>query len=108
MTNNVLPLKLNKKSTYYVDFVEMDRFIKDVYGRDFSCLEDQEMMNDSVYKFIIDGNLSKFDQERLKRWLDGSNGDSNHGYGFFLQIILNDLLSKKLIELGTYIITVCW
>lgn len=96
-------LKVEKKTYLKISYRDFDSFVESVYGRPFSVTGSEEMSNDSIYSFNgIDGVIKDYDEEDLKLFL----ADEKDSY--MARLLLNDLVRKKLIEPGDYVISVSW
>jgi hypothetical protein len=94
-----MDLKKRTVSTHFVDYSDLEAFIAQVYGVEFSFAADQECSNDSEHRFEVDG---QYDQDEFSDFLTSP-------YSFFMaQTVLDKLCADKRIEPGCYVIEVCW
>jgi hypothetical protein len=102
-TDKIKSLLVTKITAYQVDYYNLEDFIKSVYGKDYSFIQDQECGNDSSHEFHISKKkLRKYDQKKLEEF--ANDGE----YCFSADVIMGDLCHKGLIEPGHYIVKVCW
>jgi len=97
-----MELKGTKQVVIRVDYNDVEKLINKYYfngTNEFSIVASQEMSNDSQFEVDVDGVLTEYDLDCL------SNKDQDYGATYNY---LNDLANKGIIEMGTYIINICW
>lgn len=82
----------------FISYNELDELVSEVYGIEFSFIADQESSNDTDYVFRVVGDeADEYTLGRIK------NGDGWNAYA-----ILADMVFRKIIPAGTYVVEVCW
>jgi len=97
-------LKCKKASLIKVDYRDLEKLICEVYGKkEYSLVASEEWGNyeDHEIEPCLEDE-DEYDKEDLKEWINGNKHD------FVLQVIMNDLLRKGVIESGTYLIHIFW
>lgn len=104
MTDTRKPtLKVKKVAYFGVDYNELDKFIKAVYGVYYSCVGSQEWGNDSQHRVHAEAvELGPWDAKKLEEVKAGKEPS------YSLGAVMNDLAFQGLIEPGEYLIDVCW
>lgn len=100
MNQVAMPLKMKKITLFEIDDIELNRFIKKEYGKDFSFAADQEAPRDSQHRFSVNGDLDSFDQASIEKFKKTGN------FSYLSRILLDDLCQRKILESGTYLINV--
>lgn len=96
-------LKIKTETTHFVDYNDLDNFIRKELGwkkYEFTCIE--ECDNDSSHSFDIDGKLDSHALETIEKW---KKGEFVHYSNY---TVLNYLCSLNYIPSGKYVIEVCW
>lgn len=96
----------------HIDYIKLydsdfETIVKAVYpkAKDFSFALDQECGNDTVHKFEdIDGNMEEWDARDLAAFKRTGKLDREYMSNTFL----HDLVKKKVLPAGNYLIWVCW
>lgn len=99
-----MPLKTKRVEYIEVDYKDLQQFIREVYGQpQYDIVADEEWNNDSSYTFTVErGEPDQWqakDVESLR-----TTGTAEYGLGS----ILADLANNGHIDLGEYLISVCW
>lgn len=97
-------LKARQVTYLEVDYNDLERFIKQIYDREYEipCGEGMDS-GDSVNFRIIKKPLDQYDKDGLTRWLRGRDSEE-----LILRIILTDLCNNDFIDPGSYLISVSW
>lgn len=94
-----------KKVTYIeCEYHEIENLVIDHLGLEdyeFPCI--QESSNDTSHTFRIDGKISKYDEEYLKKILSTKKATPFSNY-----ILMNELCRRGVIEPGEYLVNVSW
>lgn len=91
--------------TYFkVDYHDLEDFVCKAYGLDeWSVVADQEEGNDtSVTVSATKNSLSKYDRDRLGKFLSGNDP------GWMLHVLMNDMADRDLIPEGSYLVRISW
>ena len=104
MTTKKIPTLACQKVCYTeVKYHDLDDFIQEVYGHEFSCVADQEWNNDTKKTVWAEKeNLALYDQVKLDEFVKEGK------YNFSLHVILSDLCNRGLMEPGKYLVSISW
>jgi hypothetical protein len=103
-------MKVEKMTVNRVEYSELEAHIRQVYGIDdpkqsFSIVAMEEWRNDSAHSFSLEAeSLSEYDAKALAKW----KADPCGYHLYMLRPILIDMVNNGTLELGNYLITVCW
>jgi hypothetical protein len=100
----VSKLEMNTRTLSTVKYSELERFVKEVYGQDWSFVAAEETSNDTQHTFHVDGRISSHDMDAVGGW----QLDPNPSFCPSAQVILDDLCSRLMIPAGEYLVEVCW
>lgn len=94
-----------KVTRFECKWADFDKFVSNIYNRDFSIVADQEAYNDITLSFTVDkyDEWGVYDEERLKEWVAGNDNDTH-----MTSIILIDLARRGIIQDGKYCINISW
>jgi len=98
-------MKLNhtKEVMISVDYDDLEDLIREVYGKPFQIVADQEWDNDSHYSFAVKKEkLEAGDLDELKSFKEDGK------YMNITNILLTDMCNNGIIDEGEYLIAVCW
>jgi len=98
-----MPLQFTSNVIFKVDAYDLEKFVKSVYGQTLEFCQDQEASNDSEHLFTVNGTVDKWSQEILDDWQAKSNDDC-----WVTDHILNDLVKRKLIPAGEWLVILSW
>ena len=96
-------MKVKKVEFFVVDYGDFESFVKEIYGKDFCFVSQEEANNDSEYEFDVDGDVDKWSGEQVEKFKAGDIGT----YGL-PRALLNDMCKNGHIEPGAYLVKVCW
>ncbi len=98
-------LKMQVKTTYHVNYSDLERFIQDVYNVDeFSIPCDQEKGNDTSLEMNVEKRiLDKYEIIRLEEFKKDPDNET-----YMLYTLMDDMCSRGLIPDGLYIIRISW
>lgn len=103
MAKKFKPLQVTEVKSLVVDYNDFDRLVKEVYGKYFSFIDDQESGNDSSHEFTASRRkLDKYTKQKIEEFIEDGE------YCFITDDLLQDLCIKKIISPGHYVIRVCW
>ena len=98
-------LKTVESTIINVDYNDLEDFIREVYGVNYSIPCGEEISNDSKKSYNVSAaNVDKFKIREFKKLKSSDEVDE----GFYLIYILNDCCANGLIKPGTYLVNVCW
>lgn len=95
-------LKVRQANVYYVDYKDLEDYIKAIYGVEYNIVAGQELHNDCVVPVQADQPLSSGEIVRFRNWFKGE-----FEY-YLLDVILRDLVTSQLIRPGQYFVEVSW
>ena len=98
--------EMKKKTIICTDYSELEQLINHTYKQDYEIMPMEEV-GSSQYaatytQHVKKGGLSAYDKERLQTLLDGTPEQ------FMLNVIMQDMGNKGVLEEGEYIIDVNW
>lgn len=96
---------MQTKVTYFVDYYDLEFFVKTKYGHDIEIAAMEECSNDSSLTFDVSNNksLAEYEFQQHVAWvMDG------RFWPFGTGNILNQLCIDGHIPAGTYVIDVSW
>lgn len=98
-----MPLRCKIVSTIAVDYNDLERFIKEIYGQDYEIPSQEEKGNDCTitYEMRVEP-LSDYQERKLGEFCQGKN------VSYALRIILQDLVNNGMILPGNYSIHISW
>jgi len=100
-------LEIEKKETRFINCFKLEKFIQEHYKQPkYSIIVDVEGNNDSYIRMNVE--KEEIDPEDTCYLKDWENWIENGEYGWTLELILNDLCCKGLIEEGELFIEVWW
>ena len=103
MVTDLQPLKVKTVTYYQLEWTELERFIKSVYGQTYDFVSDMEANNDSEHTFSVKQRaFSEWDAKDLEQF------KTTGKIGYRAHLLLDDLCNQGLIPEGEYLITVCW
>lgn len=85
-----------------VDYSDLERFIRDVTGKEYEICSCEEWSNDSQHEIVVDGEVSEYRDKAVAEFLAGR--PRNYG----LRAILNALTRDGHLPKGSYLIKVSW
>jgi hypothetical protein len=94
-----------KSETYLVaDYWDIEKLIKEVYGRDYHLPMCEEKNNDSYMIFDVEPDFKNGDSdvEDLEKFKNGEE------IMYRTDIILNDMCRQGKLAAGRYLIRICW
>lgn len=97
--------KFKSRQVFFIDSHDFDEFIHEIYrNKTYHFVPDYEANNDSCYSFKISSEkpLSVYDQEKLDKFCTGKYAQG------MTWIFFQDLVNRKILEPGIYIVEVCW
>ena len=92
-----------KKTIIEVEYRDLEKFIKKVYDKNIELVPSENWSNDESHSFNVDGQLDTWEETELMDFME--NDDASYG---ITRVLLNDLARKGEIEVGEYIVNVCW
>jgi hypothetical protein len=92
-------MKINTKTVHAVDAFDFEVFVQEKFGVEFSFQTDVEAVNDTDHEFYVNGEVDKWDQEKVDRILAGGYA----GYG--TNALLNYMAKAGMIPKGNYLIS---
>ena len=96
-------MKIRKQEFMIVNYEDLQKLIKQIYGKELNIPVSMGWPNDSSHQVEINKGPSGWDIE-FKKWLKtGYDEEPNALWG-----ILNDLCAKRELPAGDYLIVVCW
>lgn len=97
-------LKGNVRTLIEVDYNEVDRVINEFYEIDnYEVIAYEEWSNNESHTFSIEGELSKYQLETVKKLL--TTGAIDH---YSTRAYLDYMCAEGVIERGEYLIKVSW
>ena len=97
-------LKTKDFWVHQVEYYDIDNFVKQVYGYDFSIAASEELKNDSQKTFLVKKEeLDEYEKETIEVFMK-----CGEDHGFMTGVLLNDLCNKGFIEPGEYLVNVSW
>ena len=98
-----MPLRCKIVSTITVDYADLERFIKEIYGQDYEIPSQEEKGNDCnlTYSLKVEP-MSDWDERKLGEFCHGKN------VSYALRVILQDLVNNEKILPGNYSIRISW
>jgi hypothetical protein len=96
---------LNTKTVTYfeVEEREFERFVKEIYGHDYSFVADVECGNDSEHSFPVrKSEIDEWDAARLETFKQTGR------YDWLVHTLFQDLVNRDLIPEGNYLVSVSW
>lgn len=93
------------KTTHHIDYADLERGIKENFGKEFDIVAMEELRNDSCMEITVDGEVSAQEQKMFEAWF---NGDNYFALMFDTRILLNKMASVGIIPKGHYVVSVCW
>jgi hypothetical protein len=98
--SEIKKLDVQKEEVYILSCFDLEDFIKEVYGRDFSVCFDTHCRSGEIAEFVIDDNLDKDDLKEINDFIiDGT-------YSLITECLMKDLCKKGSIPAGTYFVYV--
>lgn len=95
---------IGKKKTFIeIDYHDVDELAERVYGHNPEIVASEGWNNDEEHSMMIDGKLDKWDEESLLKFQETGRA----GFGI-TGVLLNDLARRGEIEVGEYLVNVCW
>lgn len=87
-----------------MEYGELEKLIKQTYGKAYEFVAEEELMNDVIKSFIVKKEtLNEWDQVALDKFkATGRTG------GWRTNVLLTDMCNQGLIEEGNYLIIVSW
>jgi hypothetical protein len=95
-------LNYSTRSTHYVDYSELQRYIKAVYGFEYPIVAAEETSNDTSLSYDIDGQIESWDREDFAKLTTGQ------WVPYRTRMLLNWMASEDRIPLGAYVVEICW
>jgi len=95
-------LNIETKTTHYVDAFDLEAFIKDLYGIDYSIVAAEEAGNDTSLTYEVTGKVESYDKADLDDLLRGKLISYRTG------ALLNLMAWHHKIPTGSYVIRICW
>lgn len=98
-------LKIETKTTYHVDWSELNRFVCEVYGvTGYNFAASEESGNDTSHEFTAEKrDWNEWDEADLVSFKSSNGTDS-----FVTGTLLDDLARRDLIPEGDYVVRVSW
>jgi hypothetical protein len=95
---------ISTKEVNMIYYRNLNRFINEAFGKkDYSIVEDMEVLNDSYLYFEVSKGLLTQDEEtKLYKFTSRSI------IGFTLPVILKHLCNRNYLEEGNYLIQIAW
>jgi len=97
-----MALRRRSEMTHYVDFGDLESFIKETYGFTYNIAAAEECGNDTSLTYHIDGVLDLFEHSLFEQMLAGE------WLPYKTRLILNKLHQDGHIPAGNYLMTVDW
>jgi hypothetical protein len=98
----IMPLKISTELTHYVEYHDLDAFIAQIYGFEYTVTAAEECGNDTSLSFNVDGSIQPWDEEDFAKL-------KNHDWvPYRTGMILNFLARDKHIPTGMYVVNVSW
>ncbi len=95
-------LKMRTKTMHTVSASDLEDFIQDRFGIEFSFQADQEAGNDTDHEFMVDGQVDEYCQANVDKILAG-------GYDCYVtRDFLNYMARAGMIPTGDYLITLSY
>lgn len=89
---------------YQVDYFELERFAKEIYGLDdYSFVATEECGNDSEHRFRVNGKVDSWDADNEVAILNTTDVPC-YANGLLLNMLCRDGHIPK----GEYLVIVCW
>jgi hypothetical protein len=85
-----------------VDYSELQRYIKAVYGFEYPIVAAEETSNDTSLSFDVDGEIEYWDKEDFTKLVNGG------WVPFCTQMLLNWMASEGRIPVGAYVVEISW
>lgn len=103
------PLKMrDKKGTKRIDYGDLERWIKQVFGKEFCFVSTVECGNDTTHDFEDLGMhpewLDASDVEEINAWLYGAGKAPRYS----AQSLMEVLVLQGFLEKGDYLVEVSW
>lgn len=95
-------LNYTTKSTHYVDYCELERYIKAVYEFNYEIVAAEECANDSYLSYDIDGEIDNGDMEDFAKMVAGQ------WVPYRTRMLLNLMARENRIPVGAYVVEICW
>ena len=103
-------MKITKKVVFEVEYADLDDAITEFFktkgvnytflnGRGYRSVAENDWINDSSYEFNVTGKLTNLERQIIKEGALNELGTKS---------ILNWMCNLGRIELGEYLIRVCW
>jgi hypothetical protein len=95
-------LEYTKKTFKVVDYCTLEKLIEEEYGKEYSFAASEECVNDSEHEFEVRA-------EPLDKWQAGAIIDfKRHGGNCSARALMQDMVNRKVMEPGRYLISVSW
>ena len=98
----------SKKGTIRIDYGDLERWIKQVFGKEFCFVSTVECGNDTTHDFEDLGEhpdwISARDVEEINAWLYGSGAAPRYS----AQSLMEVLVIQGFLEKGDYLVEVSW
>lgn len=96
-------LKSVTKTVINVNYSDLNKFITEVYGKDFEFAVDVESSNDVSHSYTVKKEeLTEWNRKHIDNFI------ATGRYGYITRSLLIDMANKGLIEEGDYIVDVSW
>lgn len=95
-------LNYSTRATHYVDYSELERYIKAVYGFEYEIVAAEETSNDTSLSYDIDGEIDNWDMEDFAEMVAGE------WVPYRTRMLLNLMAKEDRIPLGAYVVEISW
>jgi hypothetical protein len=95
-------LKTEKVTLLKVKYGELDRWLSEQLGYEYSCVAVEEWNNYEEHEWTVDGELDKWDARKVLKALGGNIPM------YSLRPLLNYFCREGKLEAGTYLVEVFW
>lgn len=98
-------MRINTKVVHEVRYGDLEKFVKETYGKKYCFVASQECGNDSSHSFNISEKepLDEWDQGKLDLFLKNEKAET-----VYPSILLQDMVNRDLIPTGSYVVRVSW
>lgn len=97
-----MKLNVTEESIFKVNYSEVERLIKETYGREYDLPDDMESCNDTSIEISVDGILGEYSFNNITKWVETGKGN------YLLRSLMNDLCRIGNIDKGRYLIRISW
>lgn len=94
--------KVKTAEYFEIDHYEFNNIVRMEYGHEYHFHADQEACNYTDHVFYVDGMLTKYCQDKLKRWKETGEGH------YMAAVLINDMAARGKIKRGNWIVRVSW